>query len=103
MTAVDEGNRLCERSDLPREWCGHCKTPGQYEAEFKRENRERERNAEPRARLLGKWFVASHPGRCSRCNTPFRGGDEIRADWPEGAGYIAKACHPNARARRDAA
>jgi hypothetical protein len=101
MSAVDESSTYCERTDLIREFCAHCRVPDLYAESLKVEKAQREKVRGPR--LLGPWFIASHPGRCSRCNTPFRGGDEIRADWPEGAGYIAKACHPNARARRDAA
>jgi len=98
---VDTGSQYCERTDLIREFCGHCKVPSLYAEDIKRERQQQNRVRKPT--MLGRWFVASHPGRCSRCNTPFRGGDEIRSDYPEGSGYISKVCHPNARARRDAA
>jgi hypothetical protein len=98
---LDEGSVYCERSDLPMNMCGHCRNLEEWNRQFAAEKRARARVRKPS--LLGKWFAASYPGECSRCETPFKAGDEIRGDYPEGSGYIAKQCHPNARARPVAA
>jgi len=87
-TAVER----CERSDLFPDECGHCRTP---EA-FKRQPEPQK--ATRGTQLLGRWFEASWPGRCSRCRRPFRAGDEIRADYPRSRGFISWQCHRTARA-----
>lgn len=91
----------CERTELPREWCAHCKTPDEYTRQVMAEKRRRERVRRPS--LLGKWFKASYGGQCSRCDAKYYAGEEIRADYPEGAGYISKVCHEGARARPERA
>lgn len=65
----------CERTDLLVRDCAHCK---------KLPDPERVKPA------VGDWFDARFPGRCSRCQTDFDPGDEIRADG-EG-GYLAACC-----------
>jgi hypothetical protein len=98
MTAAVE---RCERSDLFPSDCGHCRTPDLYAEDVRREKRRLEQNAKPKGEpLLGDWFKASYPGRCSRCPKPFEAGAEIRADFPRELGYISKACHETARPKR---
>lgn len=101
---IDESNRLCERTEMPVAWCGHCKVPDLYAEDIKREKRRLEANAKPKGeRLLGPWFDALFEGYCSRCRTPFDVGEHIRADYPPENGYIRRGCCERARARRDAA
>ena len=86
----------CERTDLLESQCDHCR-----EHDNMRIERPKARSGTGE-RLLGHWFQAAYRGRCSRCETPFRAFDTIRADWPEGSGFIAKECCPRARAREAA-
>jgi hypothetical protein len=101
---VDEANRLCERTEMPVDWCGHCRVPDLYAADVKAEKARLARNAKPKGeRLLGPWFDALFIGECSRCGTPFEPGEHVRADYPEGTGLIRRGCHERARARREKA
>ena len=75
----------CEVTDLLVDGCAHCRgntvTPDEEAA------------AELAA--TAPWFHAVHPGRCSRCETPFTPGTPIRMDIPYG--WLATCCKEGTR------
>lgn len=75
----------CERTELPPEMCSHC--------------RGHDERPVPKP-ALGPWFEAAYAGRCCRCGRPFNFLDIVRADWPDGSGYISHECCSHARVRK---
>jgi hypothetical protein len=61
---------------ITKAWCAHCAPRSGTEL--------------VEDRVLGRWFTAAFPGRCSDCDDLFDVGDRIQADgrW----GYLGNCC-----------
>lgn len=69
----------CERSELPKVMCAHCK--GLVDV--------------PVSRELGRPFKAVYAGACVQCGERFAVGDRIRSDSEHG-GYVGPCCEEDA-------
>jgi hypothetical protein len=84
----DDGDAICERSDLPMAWCSHCKGLDKPKPNYR-----------PQHVPLGPWETAAEPGECCRCGRAFRVRATVRWDFDD-EGWIFNNCCKHARPRR---